>query len=189
MTITLAELFILAVGLSMDAFAVSICKGLAMKKISLKNMAIVGLWFGLFQEIMPLFGFLLGRTFAKYVTKFAPWIGFGLLVLIGGNMVKEAFGQDEEEESDSLKFMEMLLLAIATSIDAFAVGVTFSLMKDINIYAAISFIGCVTFTISAIGVRIGSIVGGKFKNKAEFAGGVILIILGIKVLLEGIGVI
>lgn len=188
MTLSLLELFILAVGLSMDAFAVSICKGLAMKKISIGKMAIVGLWFGFFQGLMPLIGYLLGSRFAEYVTKSAPWIGFILLVLIGGNMVKESFSKEEEKESDSLEVKEMLLLAIATSIDAFAVGVTFSLMKDLNIIAAISFIGICTFVISAAGVKFGAILGEKFKNKAEFAGGVVLIILGIKILLQGLNI-
>lgn len=188
MTLSLMELFILAVGLSMDAFAVAVCKGLALEKINLKKVCLVGLWFGIFQALMPLLGYILGSQFAEYVNTFAPWIAFALLLLIGGNMIKESFGKEEEKANDSLAVSVMFLLAIATSIDALAVGITFSLMK-LNIVAAIAFIGVTTFVISCVGVKIGSVFGSKYKSKAEFAGGVILIIIGVKILLEGLGII
>jgi putative Mn2+ efflux pump MntP len=184
---SLIELFLLAVGLSMDAFAVSICKGLAMKKISLSKAGIVGLWFGGFQALMPLVGYLLGSRFSKYITAVDHWIAFILLVFIGGNMVREAFGSEEEEASASLAVREMFMLAVATSIDALAVGITFAFL-DVQIVPAISFIGAVTFILSAIGVKIGNIFGTKYKSKAELAGGVILILIGAKILLEHLGV-
>lgn len=177
------ELVILAVGLSMDAFAVSVCKGLAMKKISLKKMCIVGLWFGGFQALMPLVGYFLGIQFSDKIITVDHWIAFVLLVIIGANMVKEAFGKDEEEADDSLKFKIMFLLAIATSIDALAVGVTFAFL-NVNIWLSVALIGCVTFALSAIGVKIGNVFGVKYKSKAEFVGGCILIILGCKILIE-----
>lgn len=184
---SIVELFILAVGLSMDAFAVSICKGLAMDRATLKKAGIVGLWFGGFQALMPVIGYVLGKQFADYVNQFAPWIAFILLAFIGGNMVKEAFGTEEEESDSSLAPGKMFMMAIATSIDALAVGVTFAFLK-VNIIAAVSFIGVVTFVCSAIGAKIGNIFGSRYKKKAEIAGGVILIVLGIKILLEGLGV-
>lgn len=187
MTLSLIELFILAVGLSMDAFAVSVCKGLAMEKVNMKKVCIIGLWFGFFQALMPLIGYVLGSQFAEYVNTFAHWIAFALLLLIGGNMIKGAFCKEEEKQNASLAMGVMFLLAIATSIDALAVGITFSLMK-LNIVAAISFIGATTFIISCIGVKIGSIFGSKYKSKAEFAGGAILIIIGVKILLEGLAI-
>lgn len=187
MTLSLMELFILAVGLSMDAFAVSVCKGLAMEKITLKKICIIGLWFGFFQALMPMIGYILGSQFAEYVNTFAHWIAFVLLFLIGGNMIKESFRKKEEKQTDSLAVGVMFLLAVATSIDALAVGITFSLMK-LNIVAAISFIGVTTFVISCFGVKIGSVFGSKYKSKAEFVGGAILIIIGIKILLEGLGI-
>lgn len=187
MTLSLVELFILAVGLSMDTFAVSICKGLAMEKITLKKAGIVGLWFGSFQALMPVIGYILGTQFSEYVTQFAPWIAFVLLLIIGGNMIKESFSHEEEKEDASLAVGIMFVLAIATAIDALAVGVTFSLM-EVNIVEAVSFIGVTTFVISAVGVKIGAIFGSKYKNKAEFAGGMILILIGLKILLEGLGV-
>lgn len=178
------ELFILAIGLSMDAFAVSICKGLAMPKCTLKNAAICGLWFGGFQAGMPLIGYLVGYNFREYITKFDHWIAFILLLIIGGNMIKESFSKEEDDEDASLAFKTMLIMAIATSIDALAVGVTFAFLPDTNIIAAVSFIGVITFTLSMAGVKIGNIFGSKYKNKAEFTGGAILIILGIKILVE-----
>lgn len=184
----LAELFILAVGLSMDAFAVSICKGLAMKRITLKNAVIVGAWFGGFQALMPLVGWLLGIRFKGYITAVDHWIAFVLLLIIGANMIKEAFDKSEEDANASLGFKIMLMLAIATSIDALAVGVTFAFL-DVNIWWAISFIGCITFLLSMAGVKVGSVFGVKYKAKAEFAGGIILILMGIKILLEHLGVI
>ena len=185
----LVTLFLLAVGLSMDAFAVSICKGLAMKKISFKQVAIVGLWFGGFQALMPTLGFLLGTTFASFVNAVADWIAFALLALIGGNMIKESLSKEEEKADDSLSFKTMLLLAIATSIDAFAVGVSFAFMNIGSlIVPAVLFIGVITFTLSMIGVKVGNVFGTKYKAKAEFAGGVILILLGVKILLEHFGI-
>lgn len=182
----LLELFVLAVGLSMDAFAVSICKGLSLGEIKPKHMCIAGVWFGGFQALMPLIGYFLGSFFAEAITKYDHWIAFVLLVLIGGNMIKEAFGK-EEELNNAMDVKTMLLLAVATSIDALAVGVTFAFLQ-VQIVPAITFIGVVTFVFSAVGIKIGSIFGTKYKSKAEFVGGVILILIGLKILLEGIGV-
>lgn len=182
----LVSLFLIAVGLSMDAFAVSICKGLAMQKITIKKALIVGLWFGGFQGLMPAIGYLLGTQFEKYITNIDHWIAFVLLFIIGGNMIKEALSKEEEDANDSLAFKEMLLLALATSIDALAVGVTFAFLK-VQIIPAVSFIGVITFTLSAIGVKIGNIFGSRYKSKAEFAGGIILILMGCKILLEHLG--
>lgn len=182
----LAELFILAVGLSMDAFAVSICKGLSLGKIKIKHMCIAGLWFGGFQALMPLIGYFLGSFFADMITKYAHWIAFILLLILGANMIKEALG-DEEKVDASMDIKNMFLLAIATSIDALAVGVTFAFLQ-VNIIPAVSFIGVVTFVCSAIGVKIGSIFGSKYQSKAEICGGVILILIGLKVLLDGLGI-
>ena len=183
---SLVELFILAVGLSMDAFAVSICKGLSLGKITKKHMAVAGAWFGGFQALMPLIGYFLGSFFADMITKYAHWIAFVLLIIIGGNMIKEAMGEDEKVDA-CMDAKEMFLLAIATSIDALAVGVTFAFLK-VRIVPAVSFIGCVTFVCSAIGVKIGSIFGSKYRSKAEFCGGVILILIGLKILLNGLGI-
>ncbi len=179
------ELFVLAVGLSMDAFAVSICKGLSLGKIKWKHMCIAGLWFGGFQALMPLTGYFLGSLFADIFTKYAHWIAFVLLVFIGGSMIKEAFGK--EEVNASMSFQSMLLLAIATSIDALAVGVSFAFLQ-VKIVPAVSFIGVITFLFSAVGVKIGSIFGDKYRSKAEICGGVILILIGLKTLLDGIGI-
>ena len=185
----LVTLFLLAVGLSMDAFAVSICKGLAMKKISFKQAAIVGLWFGGFQALMPALGFLLGTTFASFVNVVADWIAFILLALIGGNMIKEALSGEEEEANDSLDFKTMLLLAVATSIDAFAVGVSFAFMEIGSlIIPAVLFIGVITFVLSMVGGKVGNVFGTKYKSKAELAGGIILILLGVKIILEHFGI-
>lgn len=205
----LLELFILAVGLSMDAFAVSICKGLALPKINLKSAGIVGLWFGFFQALMPLIGYLLGVNFRVYIVSIDHWIAFGLLVLIGVNMIKEALSEDEEENQASIEVDDgvaitqsciednikeilgiktMFLLAIATSIDALAMGVTFAFL-DVNIIPAICFIGIVTFSFSAVGVKIGNVFGLKYKLKAEITGGIILILLGCKILIEHLGII
>ncbi len=182
----IAELFIIAVGLSMDAFAVSVCKGLSLGKIRTKHMCIAGAWFGGFQALMPAIGYALGSTFADLITRWDHWIAFILLAIIGGNMVKESFGEEEEMDG-SMTAKTMFLLAVATSIDALAVGVTFAFMK-VNILTAVLFIGCITFVCSAIGVKIGSIFGTKYKSKAELFGGIILILIGCKILLEGIGI-
>ncbi|MBP3325911.1 MAG: manganese efflux pump [Coprococcus sp.] len=183
---SIAELFVLAVGLSMDAFAVSICKGLSLKKISFQHMAAAGVWFGGFQALMPAIGYFLGSFFADMVTKCAHWIAFVLLLFIGGNMIKESFGKEEELDGN-MTVKVMLLLAVATSIDALAVGVSFAFLK-VNIVLAVMFIGIVTFVCSAVGVKIGSIFGSKYKAKAELAGGIILILIGMKILLDGLGI-
>lgn len=183
------ELFILAVGLSMDAFAVSVCKGLSIKKADAKNMVVCGCWFGGFQALMPLIGFLLGSLFSSAITAFDHWIAFGLLVLIGADMIKEAFskcgGCDEKNSDFSVKVM--FSMAVATSIDALAVGVFLAMAGDVNIWTAIILIGCTTFLLSAAGVKVGSIFGNRFEKKAQLAGGVILILLGTKILLEHLG--
>lgn len=186
----LVELFLLAVGLSMDAFAVSVCKGLAMKRCSLRNAAVCGLWFGGFQALMPAIGYFLGYRFREYITAVDHWIAFALLLLIGGNMVREAVCKGEDEEADdSLDVKTMLLLAIATSIDALAVGVTFAFLPNTNVPAAVLFIGTVTFVLSMIGVKVGNVFGSKYKARAELLGGIILILLGIKILVEHLGLI
>lgn len=184
---SLLTLFLTAVGLSMDAFAVSICKGLAMKKLSIKKALIIGLWFGGFQAGMPAIGYLLGTRFEKYVTSIDHWIAFVLLAIIGFNMIKEALSKDEEEADDSVDVKTMFLLAVATSIDALAVGVTYAFLQ-VQIVPAVSFIGIITFTLSALGVKIGNVFGLRYKSKAEIAGGVILILMGTKILLEHLGV-
>lgn len=180
------DLFILAVGLSMDAFAVSVCKGLSLGKIKPKHMCIAGAWFGGFQALMPLIGYFLGSFFAEMIEKYDHWVAFVLLAIIGGNMIKESFDKDEKVDS-SMDVKSMLLLAIATSIDALAVGVTFAFLQ-VQIVPAVSFIGVVTFIFSAVGVKIGSLFGTKYKSKAELFGGIVLVLIGIKILLEGIGV-
>ena len=180
------ELFVLAVGLSMDAFAVSICKGLSLGRIRVKHMCIAGAWFGGFQALMPLAGYYLGSFFAEMITKYDHWIAFILLLFIGGKMVKESFG-DEENVDSSMDVKCMFILAVATSIDALAVGVTFAFLK-VSIVPAVTFIGAVTFVCSALGVKIGSLFGIRYKSKAELFGGVILVAIGVKILLEGTGV-
>lgn len=185
------EIVLLAISLSMDAFAVALCKGLALKKINLKSCVTVGLWFGAFQGLMPFLGFFLGSTFADKITSIDHWIAFILLTLIGGNMIKESFDKCEECKDSSLGFKTMLVMAIATSIDALAVGVSFAFTDfkpDWFVYLAFILIGIITFTLSSIGVKIGNIFGTRYKTKAEFAGGLILILLGLKILLEGLGI-
>ena len=185
------ELLLLAVGLSMDAFAVSVCKGLCMKKADLKSMAICGTWFGGFQALMPLIGFFLGTLFADAIEAFDHWVAFGLLALIGANMLKEAFGKETDScdiDGVDLSFKSMLVMAIATSIDALAVGISLAMAGDVNILAAVALIGLITFTLSAVGVKIGNVFGSRYEKKAQFCGGVILILLGLKILLEHLGV-
>lgn len=182
----LIELFLIAVGLSMDAFAVSVCKGLAMPKCTFKKAAIVGLWFGGFQALMPAIGYVLGAQFQETIASIDHWIAFVLLALIGGNMIHEALDNDEEEADASLDVKPMFLLAVATSIDALAIGITFAFLK-VNIIPAVCFIGIVTFIISFAGVKIGNVFGARYKNKAEIVGGIILILLGLKILLEHLG--
>lgn len=185
---SLIEIFLIGVGLAMDAFAVSICKGLATRSVTVKNMVCAGLWFGGFQALMPVIGFFLGSAFSEYIERFDHWIAFVLLVLIGGNMIKEALSDEEEEVNDSFAAKSMFLMAVATSIDALAVGVTFAFF-EINVWVAVTIIGVTTFVISAAGVKIGSLFGDVFKSKAEVLGGVILILIGLKILLEGLGII
>lgn len=184
---SLWELFILAVGLSMDAFAVSVCKGLSLGKIKVKHMCLAGIWFGGFQALMPLAGYYLGNIFSDFITRYAHWVAFLLLLILGGGMIREAMDKDDEMDS-SMDVKSMFLLAIATSIDALAVGVTFAFLQ-VHIVAAVSFIGVITFICSAIGVKIGSIFGTKYSSKAQLCGGIILILIGIKILLDGLGII
>lgn len=174
----------LAVGLSMDAFAVSICKGLALQKFSIQKGLIAGLWFGGFQALMPLIGYFLGAQFKDRIEAIDHWIAFILLGFIGCNMIREALSKEEECSDDSFDFKTMLLMAVATSIDALAVGITFAFLNVANIWTAIGIIGCTTFLFSFAGVRIGNAFGSRYKSKAELAGGIILIALGIKILLE-----
>ena len=186
------DVILLAVSLSMDAFAVALCKGLALKRITLKNCLTVGAWFGFFQGAMPLLGYCLGSAFADKIQAIDHWIAVVLLAIIGGNMIKEALGKDEECVDCSLGVKAMLPMAIATSIDALAVGVSFAFTEFTHswfVYLAFILIAVITCTLSAVGVKIGNIFGTKYKKKAEFAGGAILIILGLKILLEGLGVI
>jgi putative Mn2+ efflux pump MntP len=185
---SLLELLIIAIGLSMDAFAVSIGKGLSVTKIKLSHALKVGLWFGGFQALMPLIGYLLGSTFADIVSAYDHWVAFVLLALIGGNMIKEAFEKDDEcdcnkKEKNCFGFVTMLTLAVATSIDALAIGVTFAFFK-VAIIPAIITIGITTFLFSVAGLKIGHIFGCKYKSHAELFGGVILILIGLKILLE-----
>mgnify|MGYP002619409661 CR=1 FL=1 len=177
------EIILIAIGVSMDAFAVSICKGLMAKEKTLKTAAVCGIWFGLFQVIMPVAGFYLGILFAGLIENIDHWIAFVLLGIIGANMIKEAFSKKEEEVTNDLSFGKMLVLALATSIDALAIGITFALLK-VNLWVCVAIIGCTTFAFSFVGALIGHKFGEKHKNKAEFVGGLILILLGIKILIE-----
>lgn len=185
---SLIELFLIAVGLSMDAFAVAVCKGLAMPKMSWKGAAIVGLYFGGFQALMPFLGYLLGAGFKDAISAYDHWVAFILLALIGGNMIRESREDEEESLDASLSFRSMVLLAIATSIDALAVGVTLAFL-DVPILSSVCFIGVVTFCLSLVGVKVGNVFGCKYKSKAEFVGGLVLILIGLKILLEHMGVI
>ena len=187
------EILITAIALSMDAFAVSVCKGLATEKVEIKHMALTGAWFGGFQALMPLIGYFLGAAFKDFITAVDHWIAFALLGFLGVNMLREALGKDDDDcgcdECDAaMDVKTMFTMAVATSIDALAVGVTFAFLK-VQIVPAVSFIGIVTFVMSFIGVKVGSIFGAKFKKKAEFFGGAVLVLMGIKILLEHLGVI
>lgn len=189
----IGELFLLAVGLSMDAFAVSVCKGLAMKKATLKAEATCGLWFGGFQALMPTIGFFLGALFADAIEAFDHWVAFALLAIIGINMLKEALEKKDEsgdnpEKDADLSVKTMFLMAVATSIDALAVGISLAMVGSVNIWLAAAFIGICTCLLSALGVKIGNEFGSRYEKKAELAGGVILILLGVKILLEHLGV-
>ncbi len=184
------ELILLAVGLSMDAFAVSICKGLAMKKADGRSMAICGAWFGGFQALMPLIGYFLGNLFANGIKAFDHWVAFGLLTFIGINMLKEAWSKEEAcdlNSNNDISVKNMFVMAVATSIDALAVGISLAMAGNVNIITAIFLIGIITFSFSAAGVKIGNIFGCKFEKKAQLAGGCILIFLGTKILLEHLG--
>ena len=185
---TFFELFLIGIGLSMDAFAVAICQGLSMTRIKWGHALTVGLYFGGFQALMPFLGYLLGITFSSLITSIDHWIAFVLLAFIGFNMIREARSDEENESNDRFDFKTMLPLAVATSIDALAVGVTFAFLR-VNIVPAVSFIGCITFLLSAIGLKAGNIIGAKNRSRAEFAGGLVLILMGIKILLEHLGVI
>lgn len=182
------ELLLIAAGLSMDAFAVSVCKGLSVQRLRPRHYLLTGAWFGSFQALMPSIGFLLGSTFEQYIVSFDHWIAFVLLAVIGGNMVKESFDQDGECHDDSFSARTMFLLAVATSIDALAVGVTFALLPDVHILSAVSLIGATTFLLSAAGLKTGNVFGLRYKARAELAGGVILILMGLKILLEHLGI-
>ena len=182
------DIFLIAIALSMDAFAVSICKGLSVQKAEAKHMLTAGLYFGSFQALMPLIGFLLGFKLERFIVSVDHWIAFVLLAIIGGNMIKEALGGDEEEHDASFSFKAMLPLAVATSIDALAVGISFAFL-GVDIVMAAALIGVTTFVLSAVGVWVGNAFGAKYKSKAELAGGIVLILIGTKILLEHLGVI
>lgn len=179
----LSELIIIAIGVSMDAFAVSICKGLSVRSLQPKHACLTALWFGGFQALMPLIGYFLGVSFADFVSSVDHWIAFVLLGLIGGNMIKESFSKDECEYSPDFSFKTMLSLAVATSIDALAIGVSFAFLR-VNIWTSVLIIGLTTGAFSAVGVCIGKFFGCRYKSKAEFTGGFILVAMGLKILLE-----
>jgi putative Mn2+ efflux pump MntP len=181
------EILLTGLGLAMDAFAVALCKGLSMKKFDKKKGIIIGLYFGIFQGMMPLIGYLLGTTFQNLITSVDHWIAFVLLGFIGGNMLKEAFSKDEENCNDKVDFKTMLPLAIATSIDALAVGITFAFLK-VNIVIAVLSIGIITFIMSFIGSKVGNKFGTKYEKKAQLFGGIILVLIGLKILLEHLGI-
>lgn len=179
-------IFLIAIGLSMDAFAVAICKGLAVREATVRNALIVGIWFGGFQALMPLVGYFLGVQFENSITSIDHWVAFILLTIIGANMIRESLSKDEEKIDDSLRIKTMFILAVATSIDALAVGISFAFL-DVDIILAVILIGVTTFIFSIFGMVIGNVFGAKYKSKAEFIGGAILIILGLKILFEHLG--
>ena len=183
---SILEIFLIGISLAMDAFAVSICKGLSMKKINWKKAIIIGLYFGGFQALMPLIGYLLGEAFESLVTQIDHWIIFILLFIIGLNMIRESFQDESKNINDNVSFKIMIVLAIATSIDALAVGITFAFL-EVNILLSVLIIGIITFIISLLGVKIGNKFGDKYENKAELLGGIILILIGVKILLEHLG--
>ncbi len=183
------DIFLIGVALSMDAFAVSVCKGLSVKKAGVKHVLTVGVYFGGFQALMPMLGFLLGYKFESFITNIDHWIAFVLLAIIGGNMIREALGKDEDDkENDDFSFRAMLPLAVATSIDALAVGISFAFL-GVDIVTAALLIGATTFVLSGAGIFVGNIFGSKYKSKAELAGGIVLILIGAKILLEHLGII
>ena len=187
---TFLELLLIAIGLSMDAFSVSICKGLTTKRFSWRMALVCGLWFGFFQALMPIIGYFLGSQFARFIESVDHWIAFGLLVLIGANMIREAVCDDQEEGKDNgaIDFKTMLLLAIATSIDALAVGVSLACIQ-VKLWSSVLIIGIITFLFSVLGVKIGNVFGSKYEKSAGIIGGIILILIGLKILLEHLGVI
>lgn len=185
----LVSIVLISIGLAMDAFAVAVCKGLSMKKIDMKKTVIIGLYFGIFQGLMPAIGYLLGVNFSSVVESVDHWIAFILLGFIGGKMIKEALSKDEEGcIDDCVSFKTMVVLALATSIDALAVGITFAFLQTSYVGLSFILIGVITFVLSVLGVIIGNKFGSKYEKKAEFVGGVILILLGLKILLEHLGI-
>lgn len=187
----LLELFLIAVGLSMDAFAVAVCQGLCMPKLNLRHGAVIALFFGGFQALMPILGWVLGSQFASYIQNIDHWVAFVLLALIGGNMIREAMSPEDEETACAvdywLDYKQLFLMAIATSIDALAVGVTFAFLR-VKIVPAVTLIGCTTFCLSLVGVVVGNFFGARYKRRAELTGGIILVLLGLKILLEHLGI-
>ena len=183
------ELFLIGIGLSMDAFAVAICKGLGMERINKRDTLLLALFFGGFQALMPLTGYLLGSRFASDIERWDHWIAFVLLAFIGGNMIRESRGQEEEEieHGGSIRYRELFTLAVATSIDALAVGVSFAFL-GVHIVPAVTLIGCTTFVLTLAGVWVGNLFGSRYKSRAELTGGIILILIGVKILLEHLGV-
>lgn len=181
------ELLLLSIGLGMDAFAVAVCKGISMKRMNWKKASIIGLYFGGFQALMPVLGYFLGSTFENVITNLDHWIAFILLGIIGGNMIKDSFSNECDNFDDDVSFKTMLILSIATSIDALAVGITFAFLR-VNLVLAISIIGIITFVLSVIGTKVGNRFGDKYEKKAEFVGGVILVLLGTKILLEHLNI-
>lgn len=182
------EILLIGIGLSMDAFSVSICKGLTTKRFSWKMALTCGLWFGFFQALMPMIGYFLGAQFQQFIEAYDHWIAFGLLVLIGANMIREALFGKDEDTSGSLDFKTMLLLAIATSIDALAVGVSFACIQ-VRLWSSVLIIGVTTSLFSVVGVKVGNVFGSKFEKSAGVLGGIILILIGLKILLEHLGMI
>ncbi len=180
---SLIELFLIGISLSMDAFAVSICKGLSVGKIKIKHMLLAGLWFGGFQALMPFIGYVLGSAFEQYITSIDHWVAFILLGIIGFNMIKESREESCDVQSASFGIKTMFMLAVATSIDALAVGITFAFLS-VDIIPAVAIIGCTTFIFGVAGIKIGSVFGAKYKSKAELLGGVVLCCLGLKILIE-----
>lgn len=188
----IVEILLISLGLAMDAFSVSICKGLSMQKMSWKKAIIIGLWFGVFQALMPVIGYFLGNTFEEFITSIDHWVAFVLLGAIGGNMIKESFSKEDDKDvqSNDLSFKSMFILAIATSIDALAVGIAYvCAYGSKNAVLAFTNIGVITFLLSIIGVKIGNKFGDKYEKKADLAGGLILVLLGIKILMEHLGII
>ena len=182
------ELIFISIALAMDAFAVSICKGLAMQKMNFKKANIIGIYFGAFQGLMPVLGYAMGYKFQESITNIDHWVAFVLLAIIGIKMIIESRKDDSDEINDNISFKEMIILAIATSIDALAVGITFAFL-DVNILLAVILIGVIAYILSIIGVKVGSVFGCKYKSKAEIAGGIVLVITGIKILIEHMGII